>query len=64
MKIWKNQEGRWTSVVVIKTVEAATAVAFSPTDSDQRYASGRLVLTRARRVFSSLLITGGGSPLG
>jgi len=29
-------EGKWTSAEVIKTAEAATAVAFSPTDCDQR----------------------------
>lgn len=29
-------EGKWTSVKVIKTVEAATAVAFSHIDLDQR----------------------------
>lgn len=31
-------QGKWTAVTVIKTADAATAVAFSPTDYDQRYA--------------------------
>lgn len=32
---------KWTSVKVIKTIDAATAVAFSPPDYDQRYALDR-----------------------
>ena len=36
--MWNKQGGKWTSIAVIKTAEAATAVAFSPTDYDERYA--------------------------
>lgn len=36
VKIWNNLDGKWTPVKVLKTAEAATAVAFSPTDFDQR----------------------------
>ena len=46
VKIWKDLDGRWTPVMVIKTADAATAVAFSPTDFDQRHAlDGKVFIT-------------------
>lgn len=37
MKIWKRVEGKWTTTAVIKTSSPATAVDFSPVDTEQMY---------------------------
>lgn len=36
VKIWSRDNGTWTAVVIIKTQQPATAVAFAPTNERKR----------------------------